>query len=489
MPVLQDVDFSVRASEIVALVGENGAGKSTLMKIVSGITDKDEGRIIVQGAEVQFRSVHDAEALGVVLVPQELRIAPESSVAENMFVGHLPANVLGIVQFSTLESNARKWLKVFQLNADPFDAAGSFSTSEQRMIMIAGALSKNASILLLDEPTAALTDAETQQLFRHVGRLRDHGMGVVLITHRLDEVEQIADRVVVMRNGKIVDHFGAAKGRRREIVRAMIGRDLDAVPRRNHNTARTGDVVLAMNEMSVEDPDVFGKLRVREIDLTLRAGEILGLYGLIGAGRTELARALYGDWPGRVTGDVRILGRSGLPKSPRDALRRGVAMLTEDRRATGVFDGHSVSTNLSAASLDSLSVFGIINRDKEYGRNMAMIERLDVRPPQLSYTIELLSGGNQQKVLLGKSLNIEPKILILDEPTLGVDVGARFQIYQSIAALADNGLAVLMISSDVDEVLLVCDRIVVMYKGRKVDEMTSDRSRERLVAAATGGGI
>jgi len=486
--ILTDIEISIRAGEILALVGENGAGKSTLMKVLSGQIPhgRFEGETRVNGEPKAFSNVHEAERSGIVLIPQELRIAPLLPIAENMFIGHLPAGKLGIVDYDALEERASKWLEVFDLDVLPFEATGRLSTSEQRMAMIAGALSKDANVLLLDEPTAALTDAETQQLFRHVLRLRDQGMGIVFITHRLDEVEQIADRVAVMRNGRMVGQLETAKQRRREIVRLMIGRDLETVPRRTPHPGHERDTVLEVRSLVVEDPDVAGKLRVDGIDLTLRRGEVHGIYGLIGAGRTELARALFGDWRGRISGDCHILGRRGIPRSPRQALDLGIAMLTEDRKATGIIEGHSLATNFSAASLGGVSRYGLIAHNREYNRNRAMIKRLDVRPPDLQRHIESLSGGNQQKVLIGRWLNTDPKILILDEPTLGVDVGARFQIYQTISALAEEGLAVLLISSDVDEVLAECDRITVMYKGRKVHEFQEARSREELVAAATG---
>lgn len=486
IPAIKNASMGIRSHEILALVGENGAGKSTLMKVLSGIYPSGtfEGDLIMQGQPVKFADVQAAEKAGVVLVPQELRIAPALSVAENMFIGHLPSRS-GRVDFNSLEDLSKQWLSLFDMNIDPFQPAGTLSTSEQRMIMIAGALSNEASVLLLDEPTAALTDAEAQTLFSHLLRLREQGLGIVLITHRLDEVEQIADRVVVMRNGEVVDHLDSAKGNRKEIVRAMIGRDLENVPRRTDNSE--GEVVLHIKDLRVEDPLVQGKLRVDGVELTLRKGEVHGLYGLVGAGRTETARALFGDWPGRVEGEVSILGHNDFPKSPRDAISRGIAMLTEDRKATGIIEGHDLSVNISAASLERVSRWGIIDQNKELERNAGLLNQLDVRPADLSMHVGSLSGGNQQKVLFGRWLATHPDILILDEPTLGVDIGARFQIYQTINKLARNGLAVLLISSDVDEVSHECDRVTVMYKGRVVQEFTDSRARNDLVAAATGG--
>jgi len=484
---LTDVHFEVAAGEIVALVGENGAGKSTLMKVLSGVIPANgfDGQIFVNNKPESFQNVYTAEKTGIVLVPQELRIAPNLTVAENMFIGRLPQKN-GLIQFDSLSDLTNHWLKLFDLNADPFGAAGGLSTSEQRMMMIAGALSQDAKVLLLDEPTAALTESEAQQLFGHIQKLKEQGLGIVVITHRLDEVEALADRVVVMRNGKVVEHLDSASGRRREIVRAMIGRDLEEATPRKLTTKGTKRL-FQINGLNVEDPDVPGKLRVEDAHLTVQAGEIHGLYGLVGAGRTELARSLFGDWPGPVWGDMQLAGQRGLPKTPAEAISKGMALLTEDRKATGIFEGHSISTNMSAASLRSISRWGIIDDSKEFSRNETMMQTLDIRPFDLEYAINALSGGNQQKVLFARWLNSQPKLLILDEPTLGVDIGARFHIYETIRNLADEGLGILFISSDVDEVAAECDRVTVMYKGRMVREFQTDRTRGQLVAAATGG--
>lgn len=487
---LDGVDIAIRGGEILALVGENGAGKSTLMNILSGIIGHGsyEGALTVDGQPGQFANPHDSEKAGIVLVPQELRIAPGITVGENMFMGHLPRNRLGLVDFDRISRDARRWLRIFDMPCAPEDLAGLYSTAEQRMMMIAGALSKDARVLLLDEPTAALTAAETDKLFAQVLRLKAHDLGIVLITHRLDEVEAIADRVVVMRNGRVVHRMDGPKGRRGEIVRNMIGRDLSTVPRRAPETTKPpGEVVLDIRGLTVEDPDVPGKMVVDGLNLTLRAGEIHGLYGLVGAGRTEAARAIFGDWRGEVRGEVRLFGQDHRPRTPREAIRMGVTLLTEDRKATGILPGLNLGKNLSAASLGAVSRRGLISDGEEHGRNIAMMRKLDVRPCDTNYRIENLSGGNQQKILFGRWLNAGPRITILDEPTLGVDVGARHHIYETIGRMADEGLAVLMISSDVDEVALECDRVSVMYKGKITREFGALRGRADLIDAATGG--
>jgi ABC-type sugar transport system ATPase subunit len=482
---LRDVDLAVRAGETVGIVGENGAGKSTLMKIVAGVYSAAgfDGDLIVQGRKRAFRNVKDAEAAGIVLVPQELQVAPNLSIAENMFMGILPGR-RGFVDESALYEQARDRLRFFDIHASPDAPMATLAPSEQRLVTIAAALSKSARIIILDEPTAALTDDEATRLFAHVRRVHDEGVSCLYISHRLDEIEQIADRVVVMRNGRVVDHLDSAQGRRAEMVRAMIGRDPEAGAVR---PARTNtEPMLEVANLVVHDANGGHRLRAADIGFTLHRGEILGLFGLVGAGRTEVARALFGAWPGRVRGDVRIGGQRYLPTSPRAAIAAGLGMLTEDRKQTGIIEGQSVKANISAASLADVAGRFFVDEQREHDRSAQFIRDLDVRPKRDDLAIEALSGGNQQKVLLARWIATKPKVLILDEPTLGVDVGARFELYRLIRRLADDGCAILMISSDLNEVLEECDRILVMYKGRMTGEFGRGATRHAIMAAATG---
>jgi ABC-type sugar transport system ATPase subunit len=482
---VSDVSLIASAGETVGIVGENGAGKSTLMKMIAGVYPAStfEGELVFEGLPRHFRSVRDAEAAGIVLVPQELHIAPELSIAENMFMGMLPGKH-GFVDERKLRSLAYEQLRFFGIKVRPDAQAGVLSPSEQRLVTIASALSKSARLIILDEPTAALTEQEAQHLFDHIRRVRDQGVACLYISHRLDEIEHIADRVVVMRNGKVAAHFDTVKGHRNEMVHAMIGREPERAPTRPRNERAAP--ILAVENMVVRDPHINTKVRVNKVNLTLHQGEILGLFGLVGAGRTELARAIFGVWPGEVEGRVSIEGRDHRPTSAREAIGLGIGMLTENRKQTGLIEGQNVTSNMSAASLDDVSGALFVDEVREKTRNRDLARKLDLRPPRLDFPVEAFSGGNQQKILLARWLAIKPRILILDEPTLGVDVGARFELYRLIRALADDGRGILMISSDLSEVIDECDRILVMYKGRITGEFEHGAARHALMAAATG---
>jgi ABC-type sugar transport system ATPase subunit/ABC-type xylose transport system permease subunit len=485
VPAVQHVDLAVSPGEVVGVVGENGAGKSTLMKIVAGIhgADSFSGEIELHGILRHFHTVRDAEQAGIVLVPQELFIADGLSVAENMFMGRLPGRY-GFVDDEDLRRQTVERLRFFGINVGPEAPAAVLSPSEQRLVTIASALAKSAKLIILDEPTAALTDAEAQQLFAHVGKVKDQGVGCLYISHRLDELEQIADRVVVMRNTRVVARFDAAKGHYNEIVRAMIGRDPERAPKRELRTRE--DSMLTLENLQVYDPRSITKKRVRDVNLTLHRGEILGLFGLVGAGRTELAQAIFGAWPGRIEGQVTIAGAKRRPASPREAIDLGIGMLTENRKRTGLIEGQNVLANISAASLERVSGHLFIDTLREWKRNIELVQKLDVRPPSLISPVQAFSGGNQQKILLARWLATKPRVLILDEPTFGVDIGARFEIYRLIRELADAGHAVLMISSDLNEVTDICDRILVMYKGRLNGEFEQGADRHAVMASATG---
>jgi ABC-type sugar transport system ATPase subunit len=482
--VVREVDLLVTAGEVVGVVGENGAGKSTLMKIVSGVhgAGSFEGELLVDGAGAKFRTVREAEAAGIVLVPQELYIAPGLSVAENMFMGCLPGRY-GVVDQGALRRLTLERLKFFAISVPPEAPAGVLSPSEQRLVTIASALAKSARLLILDEPTAALTEAESEKLFAHLRLIKSEGVGCLYISHRLDEIQTIADRVVVMRNGRVVARLDSAKGNHDEIVRAMIGRDPERATKRN---AKLGGPALSVERLTICDPRLATKRKVEDVTLTLHKGEILGLFGLVGAGRTELAQAVFGVWKGKVEGRIVVNGRTGRPASPRQAIDWGIGMLTEDRKKTGLIEGQSVLWNISAASIDEVSGRLFIDRPREYVRDRRLVGKLDVRPPNLDAQVQSFSGGNQQKILLARWLATGARVLILDEPTLGVDVGARFEIYRLVRSMADEGHAILMISSDLNEVIDECDRILVMYKGRLTGEFDHGASRLDVMAAATG---
>lgn len=486
IPAVRDASFDVHAGETVALIGENGAGKSTLMKVAAGVYPfgSYEGSVLLDSKPAMFRNVREAEHSGIVLVPQELHVAPNLSIAENMFMGRLPKR-FGIVDRLELMRRSKEWLRFFDLDVDAAAAASTLSPSEQRLAMISAAVNRSAAkVLILDEPTASLTEGEATHLFEKMRQVRAAGVATIYITHRLDEIEMVADRVVVMRNGEVVKVSEEVKGKRAEFVRAMIGQD--PKPRERKPPKTDGEILLSVSSVTVRS--VKSQLRplVDNVSLNVRRGEIVGLFGLVGAGRTELARAVFGSWDGEITGEIKIHGGHQRPRSPKEAIAKGLAMLTEDRKRSGLIEGQSVLANVSAASISRVCSYSVIQRERERKRNFDLVRRLDLRPLTLDANVENFSGGNQQKVLLARWLATDPTVLIVDEPTYGVDIGARFELYRILRELADSGRGVLMISSDLEEIVDESDRILVMYKGRITGEFPANATRHQLMAAATG---
>lgn len=488
--VLKAVDITVRAGEVLAIAGENGAGKSTLMKILAGVIGHGdyEGTVELAGERCEFASLRAGEEAGVVLVPQELHVVPHLSIAENMFSAHLPGR-FGLYDKGQTLAQARAALALFDLKVDPRLAASALTPSERRLTVLAAAIHRSAKILILDEPTAALTEAETEVLLERLRQCRQAGLGICYITHRLDELDRIADRAMVLRNGALVAEYDEIPSRP-ELVSAMLGETLES---RQALAERPVGVpgekpVLSVRGLNVFAADGSKRTRVAGVDLDVHPGEIVGLYGLVGAGRTELARALYGVWPGKVTGHCDIAGSAGLPKRSHEAVRRGLSLLAEDRKSQGLLPGQSVANNMTASMLSDVGrMRWFIDKRKERRRTDDLMGRLGVRPPRPELPIEALSGGNQQKVLLGRCLVDDLKVLILDEPTLGVDIGARRDIYQLVRNIAQQSrVGVLLISSDVDEILTESDRILVMYKGRLQGEFSREASAHDLLSAATG---
>jgi ABC-type sugar transport system ATPase subunit len=492
--VLNDVDLAIHEGQILALVGENGAGKSTLVKILSGVVPFGEysGSVELDGRPAQFSSPRASDAAGVVMVPQELHVVPHLSIADNMFAAHLPGRH-GLYDERTAVSEARKALEVFGLYVDPRAPAAALSPSERRLIVLAAALHRSARVLILDEPTAALAEAEASVLLDRLRSFRKAGVGIIYITHRLDELKRVADDVLVLRNGRLVAQYDGVPAQA-ELVGAMLGETLQSIQDIAHHSPampKSGEPALRVRNLSVYVNDKQRRPRVLDVSLDVYPGEIVGLYGLVGAGRTELARALFGAWPGPVTGECHIGGKQGLPRTANGALKRGLSLLVEDRKSQGVFQGQPVSSNLTVSMLDQLSRARIlVDEPQERRRVDEFVEKLGVRPRRPRIAIDALSGGNQQKVLLGRCLMDGLKVLILDEPTLGVDVGARRDIYQLIRTIAQElEVGVLLISSDVDEVLTEADRILVMYKCRIQGEFAPDAGAHDLLSAATGASM
>ncbi|MEE6166707.1 MULTISPECIES: sugar ABC transporter ATP-binding protein [unclassified Mycolicibacterium] len=489
--VLDDVGLTLRAGEALAVLGENGAGKSSLMKIIAGLTPHGtyEGTVKLGGTAAEFGSVRAGEDAGVVMVPQELHVVPHLTIAENMFVAELPGR-FGMYDRRAAEEQAREALRIFDMDIDPRSKAQALSPSERRLIVLASALHRSAKVLILDEPTAALTEAESAVLLDHVAAVRESGVGILYITHRLDELDRVAQRSIVLRNGKLVSEFESLPVRSK-LVSAMLGAELESVEplaETGRAPSRAGQPVLRVRNLTVASNDKVRPPRVVDASLDVHPGEIVGLYGLVGAGRTELGQAIFGAWPGHVGGECEIAGVTGLPRNTMQAIRRGLTLLVEDRKSQGVIGGHDVATNLNASMIEQHSRGWLfVDQGRERRRAKDLIAKLGVRPPRADSQMTALSGGNQQKVLLGRCLIDGLKVLILDEPTIGVDVGARRDIYELIRTFArDLGVGVLLISSDVDEVRTECDRVLVMYKGCITGEFPGAAGAHELLSAATG---
>jgi rhamnose transport system ATP-binding protein len=476
---LSGVSFDVRAGEVHALLGENGAGKSTLIKIVSGVYQPDVGSILVDGRAVHFSSPDDARHAGVATIYQELLLFPELSVAENIFLGHAPLAGAGRIDWRAMRAEAERLLEALEIDdLSPDQIVGVLTVGNRQRVEILRALSHEARILIMDEPTAALTETDVTRLFDVVRRLKRRGVGIVYISHRLDEIFAIADRVTVLRDGAFVGARDVGDTNAAELVQMMVGRRIDNLfPK---TKAPIGAPVL-------EASDLVRKPLTRGVSLTVRAGEIVGLAGLVGSGRSELAQTLFGMTPAE-SGEIRLNGERVRIDSPGIARARGIAYVPEDRGAQGLVRRMSVLHNFSLAALGSFSHAGFIDRAAERRMAQKGVARFSVKTSSVDEIAGRLSGGNQQKIVLGKWLANNPKLLILDEPTRGIDVGAKAEIHRLMSQLAAEGVAILMISSELPEVLGMSDRVLVMREGRLVAEFDrADATSEAVGGAMMGG--
>ena len=482
---LKDVSFDLQAGEIHALCGENGAGKSTLIKLLSGIHPHGsyEGRFTVGGAEARFASIADAARAGIAVIYQELALVDEMTVAENIFLGSEPRRWGGFIDWPRVYREAGALLDRFQVGLDPAARVGSLGVGQKQLVEIVKALAKDSKILILDEPTAALAEHEVRILLDILRDLRRRGIACIYISHKLEEVFAVADRITVLRDGASIVTLAAAAASPAEVIRHMVGREIgDLFPRR---AGAPGGTLLAVKGLSVTDAQ--GLPRLHDVSFELRAGEVLGIGGLMGAGRTELLMHLFGAWGQRQAGTVELAGAriDGLP--PARVLQAGLALVSEDRRRYGLVLEQPIGFNLSLSSLGQFTRAGFVNRSLETRRNREFFDGLRVKATGLEAVVGRLSGGNQQKVVLGKALMTRPRVVMLDEPTRGIDVGAKLEIYELINRLTAEGQAVILVSSELPELIGMSDRILMLHEGRIGGGFTrAEATQERLMQAALG---
>jgi ABC-type sugar transport system ATPase subunit len=483
---LDGVSFALNAGEIHALVGENGAGKSTLIKILAGVYPHPEygGEIILDGSERRFAHVRDSEKFGVAVIYQELSLVKDLSVAENVFLGREPGR-FGVINWDELYSRAQKLLSDLHLTIEPRTPVRNLGIGQQQLVEIAKALSQEARILVLDEPTAALTDAEVETLFGILNKLRAQGASMIYISHKLDEVFRISDRITVLRDGRAISTDVTTALDEAGVIAKMVGREVGQIfPQATHDR---GDVVFEARNITVEDPDVPGKLLVDRVSFSSRKGEVLGIAGLMGSGRTELLMAIFGAHAGRKSAEVFVGGKLVEVKQPSDAIKHGIGFVTEDRKRYGLILDQTVLRNMTLAGLRRLSGQFITNEDAEAVAGERAARELRIKATSVFTVAGTLSGGNQQKVVLAKWLLTNPRVLFLDEPTRGIDVGAKQEIYAQINSLAEKGIAIVLVSSELPEVLGLSDRVIVLHEGRVTGEFTrAEATPEAVMSCATG---
>lgn len=474
---LNQVSIQVRAGEVRALVGENGAGKSTLIKILSGVYQPSEGEIFLQGKKERVVDPAYALTLGIVPVHQEISLEPYMSIAENIFIGRQPRNRFGLIDYRKMNQDARRWLSELGIQSDPSNPLGTISIAERQMVAIARAVSLDARVIIFDEPTSSLTLKETDRLFQVIRQLKEKNIAIIYISHRLEEIFQICDSLTVMRDGVVVDTRMVREVDTDAIIRMMIGRDLKDMYQKT--ATAIGNPVLEVKNLTV-------KGILNDISFTLHAGEIVGISGLVGAGRTELARAIFGDLPYE-QGQIFIDGKEITPKAPIDSIEAGMGFVPEDRKEQGLVLSLPVVNNISMTILSQLTRAGFIRARKEAALSESLVRQLAIKTPSIKQQVQYLSGGNQQRVVVAKWLATQPKILIVDEPTRGIDVGAKSEIHALINQLASRGVAILMISSELPEVLAMSDRILVMHQGRiKANLNGKQATEETIMRYATG---
>ncbi|MER2002188.1 MAG: sugar ABC transporter ATP-binding protein [Carnobacterium inhibens] len=476
--VLRGVDFAIHAGEVHALMGENGAGKSTLMNILTGLHKSDAGEISINGEKKHFDNPKEAEEHGVSFIHQEMNTWPEMTVLENLFIGKELKNKMGWIKTKDMRSLAEATFNDLGVHIDLDAEVKQLSVGQQQMIEIAKSLMTNAQVIIMDEPTAALTEREIDVLFKIIATLKQKKVAIIYISHRMEEIFKISDRITVMRDGVSIDTTLTKETTNDEVVRKMVGRDLEDYYPKKHS--KIGNTVFETKGLTQEN-------RFENISFTVKSGEIVGFSGLMGAGRTEIMRSLFGI-DELDQGEVYLEGEKITIKNPSMAIEKGIGFLTENRKEEGLILDYSIRDNISLPSIDGFSKKGLIDTHAETDFAQLLMERLHVKAEDQFDSVSSLSGGNQQKVVLAKWIGIGSKVLILDEPTRGVDVGAKREIYQLMNELADRGVAIIMVSSDLPEILGVSDRVIVIHEGHVAGELTkAEATEEKIMKLATGG--
>ena len=474
---LKGVDFDLRAGEVHALMGENGAGKSTLIKVLCGIHKRDGGTVEYFGEQVDFDNIAQSQAAGISVIHQELNMMNHLTVAQNMFIGR-EAKIGGLINDRKMEEEAGKLFDKIGVHINPSVRLGDLTVGKQQMVEIAKAISRDCKLLVLDEPTAALTQPEVEELFKIMRELQQKGIGMIYISHRMDEINRISDRVTVMRDGEYVGTVNTAEVTKDDIVKMMVGRVIMGEQKEKSNVPADAPVILEVKHLNA------GK-EVKDVSFSLRKGEILGFAGLMGAGRTEVARALYGADP-KQTGEIFLSGKKVKIRTPQQAVKNGICYLSEDRKRYGLMLDKSVTDNTVIASVDDFISAGLISDNKMSVASAEFNEKLRTKTPSMDQLLKNLSGGNQQKVIIARWLMKNSDVFIFDEPTRGIDVGAKSEIYKLMEELVEQGKSIIMISSELPEVLRMSDRILVMCEGRKTGELDiAEANQENIMQLAT----
>ncbi|MGM0502456.1 MAG: sugar ABC transporter ATP-binding protein [Bacillota bacterium] len=485
---LDHVNLKAYRGEVLALVGENGAGKSTLMKVLSGVhpNSTHEGEIYIEGEKKEFANTKEAEAAGVAIIHQELNLIPGMSVAENIFLDRQFTNGLSIDWNKLYDETEKVLARLNIYDIEPIDLIKDLTVGKQQMIEIAKALALDAEILVLDEPTSALTDSEVDELFRVINELKEQGVCMVFISHKMDEIKEIADRVAVLRDGKSIGDITKIEDITLDgIITRMVGNEVDEMfPKEEFER---GEKTLEVKDLEVDHPLREGEKKVKGVSFEAYQGEILGIAGLMGSGRTELVSGIFGAYPDDTHGEVYVRGEKVELNSPEEAVEHGIGLIPEDRKEIGLLLTCNVVDNVSVASLDKFSTFGVMDELEERKNTREYVDKLSIKTPSINANVATLSGGNQQKVVIGKWLTTDPDILILDEPTRGIDVGAKVEIHRLMNKLVKQGVTVIMISSELPEVLGMSDRILVMCEGEAVATLDrAEATKEKVMEYASG---